>query len=150
MPRRGGWIVQHSQSNEAGEEVRLGTRFVRCLSVRINHRIGGFGVAVAQQLACQTVALRPERGHVAGICGMNQKRGGRRILVRTLQRPRSVQRQARIALLCRRQCRCQRLGLGIGALGRKPGLGCSMMPFRLGVPPEIVLVTLGGSEPAIS
>jgi uncharacterized protein len=30
------------------------------------------------------------------------------------------------------------------------GLGCSMMPFRLGVPPEIVLVTLGGSEPAIS
>jgi uncharacterized protein len=24
------------------------------------------------------------------------------------------------------------------------GLGCSMMPFRLGVPPEIVLVTLGG------
>jgi hypothetical protein len=30
------------------------------------------------------------------------------------------------------------------------GLGCSMMPFRLGVPPEIVLVTLGGSGPAIS
>jgi predicted MPP superfamily phosphohydrolase len=30
------------------------------------------------------------------------------------------------------------------------GLGCSMMPFRLGVPPEIVLVTLGGAEPAIS
>ena len=25
------------------------------------------------------------------------------------------------------------------------GLGCSIMPFRLGVPPEIVLVTLGGS-----
>jgi uncharacterized protein len=25
------------------------------------------------------------------------------------------------------------------------GLGCSLMPFRLGVPPEIVLVTLGGS-----
>jgi predicted MPP superfamily phosphohydrolase len=24
------------------------------------------------------------------------------------------------------------------------------MPFRLGVPPEIVLVTLGGSAPAIS
>jgi uncharacterized protein len=24
------------------------------------------------------------------------------------------------------------------------GLGCSIMPFRLGVPPEIVLVTLGG------
>ncbi len=24
------------------------------------------------------------------------------------------------------------------------GLGCSIMPFRIGVPPEIVLVTLGG------
>jgi uncharacterized protein len=30
------------------------------------------------------------------------------------------------------------------------GLGCSIMPFRLGVPPEIVLVTLGGSTPAVS
>jgi uncharacterized protein len=30
------------------------------------------------------------------------------------------------------------------------GLGCSIMPFRLGVPPEIVLVTLGGSAPAVS
>jgi predicted MPP superfamily phosphohydrolase len=30
------------------------------------------------------------------------------------------------------------------------GLGCSIMPFRLGVPPEIVLVTLGGQGPAIS
>jgi predicted MPP superfamily phosphohydrolase len=30
------------------------------------------------------------------------------------------------------------------------GLGCSFMPFRLGVPPEIVLVTLGGSAPAVS
>jgi predicted MPP superfamily phosphohydrolase len=30
------------------------------------------------------------------------------------------------------------------------GLGCSMMPFRLGVPPEIVLVTMGGAGPAIS
>jgi hypothetical protein len=30
------------------------------------------------------------------------------------------------------------------------GLGCSMMPFRIGVPPEIVLVTLGGAGPAIS
>jgi len=30
------------------------------------------------------------------------------------------------------------------------GLGCSIMPFRLGVPPEIVLVTLGGSGPALS
>ncbi len=30
------------------------------------------------------------------------------------------------------------------------GLGCSIMPFRLGVPPEIVLVTLGGAQPAIS
>jgi uncharacterized protein len=30
------------------------------------------------------------------------------------------------------------------------GLGCSIMPFRLGVPPEIVLVTLGGSAPATS
>jgi len=30
------------------------------------------------------------------------------------------------------------------------GLGCSIMPFRLGVPPEIVLVTLGGAEPAVS
>jgi hypothetical protein len=28
------------------------------------------------------------------------------------------------------------------------GLGCSIMPFRLGVPPEIVLVRLGGSVPA--
>jgi uncharacterized protein len=28
------------------------------------------------------------------------------------------------------------------------GLGCSIMPFRLGVPPEIVLVTLGRSAPA--
>jgi predicted MPP superfamily phosphohydrolase len=30
------------------------------------------------------------------------------------------------------------------------GLGCSFMPFRLGVPPEIVLVSLGGQGPAIS
>jgi uncharacterized protein len=30
------------------------------------------------------------------------------------------------------------------------GLGCSIMPVRLGVPPEIVLVTLGGPGPAIS
>src|ERR1700716_3941369 len=30
------------------------------------------------------------------------------------------------------------------------GLGCSIMPFRLGVPPEIVLVTLGGSAAAVS
>ena len=30
------------------------------------------------------------------------------------------------------------------------GFGCSIMPFRLGVPPEIVLVTLGGSGPAVS
>jgi predicted MPP superfamily phosphohydrolase len=30
------------------------------------------------------------------------------------------------------------------------GLGCSIMPIRLGVPPEIVLVTLGGKSPAIS
>ncbi len=27
------------------------------------------------------------------------------------------------------------------------GLGCSIMPFRIGVPPEIVLVTLGGTDP---
>lgn len=30
------------------------------------------------------------------------------------------------------------------------GLGCSIMPFRLGVPPEIVLVTLGGAPAATS
>jgi predicted MPP superfamily phosphohydrolase len=30
------------------------------------------------------------------------------------------------------------------------GLGCSILPFRLGVPPEIVLVTLGAQNPAIS
>jgi uncharacterized protein len=30
------------------------------------------------------------------------------------------------------------------------GLGCSIMPFRLGVPPEIVLVTLGGPDSATS
>jgi predicted MPP superfamily phosphohydrolase len=31
------------------------------------------------------------------------------------------------------------------------GLGCSLMPFRLGVPPEIVLVTLGGGHgPAVA
>jgi predicted MPP superfamily phosphohydrolase len=30
------------------------------------------------------------------------------------------------------------------------GLGCSIMPFRLGVPPEIVLVTLGASRPAVA
>jgi predicted MPP superfamily phosphohydrolase len=30
------------------------------------------------------------------------------------------------------------------------GLGCSIMPFRLGVPPEIVEVTLGGEAPALS
>ncbi len=30
------------------------------------------------------------------------------------------------------------------------GLGCSIMPVRLGVPPEIVLVTLGGPGPVIS
>jgi predicted MPP superfamily phosphohydrolase len=30
------------------------------------------------------------------------------------------------------------------------GLGCSIMPFRLGVPPEIVLVTLGGPAAVVS
>jgi predicted MPP superfamily phosphohydrolase len=30
------------------------------------------------------------------------------------------------------------------------GLGCSIMPFRLGVPPEIVLVTLGGAATPIA
>jgi uncharacterized protein len=30
------------------------------------------------------------------------------------------------------------------------GLGCSIVPFRLGVPPEIVLVTLGRSAPAVA
>jgi uncharacterized protein len=30
------------------------------------------------------------------------------------------------------------------------GLGCSIMPFRLGVPPEIVQVTLGTKGPAVS
>jgi uncharacterized protein len=30
------------------------------------------------------------------------------------------------------------------------GLGCSIVPFRLGVPPEIVLVTLGGQDPGVS
>jgi predicted MPP superfamily phosphohydrolase len=30
------------------------------------------------------------------------------------------------------------------------GLGCSIMPFRLGMPPEIVLVTLGGAAPAVA
>ena len=30
------------------------------------------------------------------------------------------------------------------------GLGCSIMPFRLGVPPEIVLVTLGGQGAAVA
>jgi predicted MPP superfamily phosphohydrolase len=30
------------------------------------------------------------------------------------------------------------------------GLGCSIMPFRVGVPPEIVQVTLGKTEPAVS
>ena len=30
------------------------------------------------------------------------------------------------------------------------GLGCSIMPFRIGVPPEIVLVTLGGAGAAVS
>ena len=30
------------------------------------------------------------------------------------------------------------------------GLGCSNVPFRLGVPPEIVLVTLGGQGPAVA
>jgi uncharacterized protein len=30
------------------------------------------------------------------------------------------------------------------------GLGCSIVPFRVGVPPEIVLVTLGKAAPAIA
>jgi uncharacterized protein len=30
------------------------------------------------------------------------------------------------------------------------GLGCSILPFRLGVPPEILLVTLGRPVPAVS
>jgi uncharacterized protein len=30
------------------------------------------------------------------------------------------------------------------------GLGCSIMPFRLGVPPEIVLVTLGTASPLLA
>jgi predicted MPP superfamily phosphohydrolase len=30
------------------------------------------------------------------------------------------------------------------------GLGCSILPFRLGVPPEVVLVTLGAARPAVA
>jgi predicted MPP superfamily phosphohydrolase len=30
------------------------------------------------------------------------------------------------------------------------GLGCSIMPFRLGMPPEITLVTLGGAGPTVA
>ncbi|MEA2883444.1 MAG: uncharacterized protein QOH32_2700 [Bradyrhizobium sp.] len=30
------------------------------------------------------------------------------------------------------------------------GLGCSILPFRLGMPPEITLVTLGGAGPAVA
>ncbi len=30
------------------------------------------------------------------------------------------------------------------------GLGCSIMPFRFGVPPEIVLVTLGGAKAQVA
>jgi len=30
------------------------------------------------------------------------------------------------------------------------GLGCSFVPFRLGVPPEIVLVTVGQPGPTVS
>jgi predicted MPP superfamily phosphohydrolase len=30
------------------------------------------------------------------------------------------------------------------------GLGCSFVPFRLGVPPEIVLVTVGTPGPILS
>jgi uncharacterized protein len=30
------------------------------------------------------------------------------------------------------------------------GLGCSIMPFRLGVPPEIVLVTVGAPRPVVA
>lgn len=30
------------------------------------------------------------------------------------------------------------------------GLGCSIMPFRIGVPPEIVLVTLGGTKAQVA
>jgi predicted MPP superfamily phosphohydrolase len=30
------------------------------------------------------------------------------------------------------------------------GLGCSIMPFRIGVPPEIVLVTVGGAGPVVA
>jgi predicted MPP superfamily phosphohydrolase len=30
------------------------------------------------------------------------------------------------------------------------GLGCSIMPVRIGVPPEIVLVTVGGAGPVVS
>jgi len=30
------------------------------------------------------------------------------------------------------------------------GLGCSLLPLRVGVPPEIVLVTLGGGSPAVA
>ena len=30
------------------------------------------------------------------------------------------------------------------------GLGCSILPLRVGVPPEIVLVTLGGQGPAVA
>jgi predicted MPP superfamily phosphohydrolase len=29
------------------------------------------------------------------------------------------------------------------------GLGCSIMPFRIGVPPEILLVTVGGAGPVV-
>jgi predicted MPP superfamily phosphohydrolase len=30
------------------------------------------------------------------------------------------------------------------------GLGCSFVPFRLGVPPEILLVTVGKPSPIVS
>ena len=30
------------------------------------------------------------------------------------------------------------------------GLGCGVIPFRVGVPPEIVLVTVGEAGPAVA
>jgi len=30
------------------------------------------------------------------------------------------------------------------------GLGCSIIPFRFGMPPELVLVTLGGSTSGVA
>ena len=66
MLRRGGWIVQPAQRDEAGEELRVEHLRGRDFAVLVGQQIGALGVAILQQLARECVALGPEVGALVG------------------------------------------------------------------------------------